>query len=249
MDDNERIIYRYIKAAGNKGIWIKDLKAKSQIHSKNVQDAIKSLEKRQVIKSVKSVKNPIKKVYMLANLIPSEEVTGGTWYTDQEFDAEFIEGLSRTALRFIESRSVPPPTADYIFPKDYDKFPTVKEIRDVLLGIVDKSMVTLSLSDTLAILERLIYDGRIVRIPKHSIGPIVDYELEEEDNNEIKRFLQTPNDTGRHWAYKAVKRNPAMNALQNIPCGKCPVFHDCGDTGPITPLTCQYFQDWLHVPH
>jgi DNA-directed RNA polymerase III subunit RPC6 len=246
MDDNERIIYRYIKAAANKGIWIKDLKAKSQIHSKNVQDAIKSLEKKQIIKSVKSVKNPIKKVYMLSNLVPSEEVTGGTWYTDQEFDAEFIEGLSRTALRFVESRSFPPVSADYIFSKDYDKYPTVMEIRDVLLGIVDKSMVNLSLADTLAILDRLIYDGKIVRIPRRSNAPVVDYE--EEDDNEIKRFLLTPNDSGKHWAYKAIKRNTVINALRNIPCGKCPVFNECADTGPITPLTCQYFQDWIHHP-
>jgi hypothetical protein len=56
MDSNEKIIYGHIKNVGNKGIWVKDLKQKSNIHTKNVQDAVKSLEKKQFIKSVKSVK-------------------------------------------------------------------------------------------------------------------------------------------------------------------------------------------------
>lgn len=50
MDTNERMIYGLIKESGNKGIWIKDLKVKSQIHSQIVTNVIKSLEKRQIIK-------------------------------------------------------------------------------------------------------------------------------------------------------------------------------------------------------
>jgi DNA-directed RNA polymerase III subunit RPC6 len=56
MDTNERIIYSYIKAAGNKGIWIKDIKSRSQMHTQIVNATVKSLEKKNIIKSVKPVK-------------------------------------------------------------------------------------------------------------------------------------------------------------------------------------------------
>lgn len=47
------------------------------------------------------LQNPIKKVYMLYELDPSEEVSGGTWYTDNEFDGEFINKLSDYLYRVI----------------------------------------------------------------------------------------------------------------------------------------------------
>jgi len=56
MDANEKIIYGYIKEAGSKGIWQKDLKIKSGIHQKQVLASLKALEKRKIIKTVKSIK-------------------------------------------------------------------------------------------------------------------------------------------------------------------------------------------------
>ena len=38
---------------------------------------------------------------MLFELEPSEEVSGGTWYTDNEFDQEFITTVSDSVERFI----------------------------------------------------------------------------------------------------------------------------------------------------
>jgi hypothetical protein len=44
---------------------------------------------------------PTRKIYMLANLEPSVELTGGPWYTDNEFDTEFIKNLCAACLRHI----------------------------------------------------------------------------------------------------------------------------------------------------
>ena len=122
MTDTEKIVYQIIKSAKNKGIWIKDIKSKSNLHSQLVNTNIKSLEKKSMIKSVKSVKvwdtlssnsqgviahtyhetqNPTKKVYMLYDIEPSVELTGGAWYTDQELDVEFIDQLSNQLYKFI----------------------------------------------------------------------------------------------------------------------------------------------------
>ncbi|KAJ3076942.1 34-kDa subunit of RNA polymerase III (C) [Quaeritorhiza haematococci] len=161
LETNERIIYNYIKGAGNKGIWIKDIKAKSGVHTQVVNTCIKSLEKRNLIKAVKSVKNPLKKVYMLAELEPSVELTGGAWYTDQEYDLEFITALSTQCYKFIYSRSFPK-NKDSIYPSDHPSYPTASDI----LRFIKRSQITnveLSFGDIEQLLDRLCFDGKVYR--------------------------------------------------------------------------------------
>ncbi|KAJ3266139.1 34-kDa subunit of RNA polymerase III (C) [Chytriomyces hyalinus] len=107
LNQNEKIVYNFIKSEKAKGIWIKDIKSKSGLHLQVVADCIKTLEKFKLIKSCKSVKNPTRKLYMLFDLTPSEEITGGAWYTDQELDVAFIEGLAEMTFKFISSKSYP----------------------------------------------------------------------------------------------------------------------------------------------
>ena len=38
---------------------------------------------------------------MLAELKPSKEHTGGAWYTDQTFDAEFVNVLKQQCVQFV----------------------------------------------------------------------------------------------------------------------------------------------------
>jgi DNA-directed RNA polymerase III subunit RPC6 len=106
LNDTERIVYQLIKGAKNKGIWIKDIKSKSGLHTQLVNSNVKSLEKKMLIKAVKSVKTPTRKVYMLYELEPSVELTGGAWYTDQELDVEFIDQLSNQLYKFILSKVI-----------------------------------------------------------------------------------------------------------------------------------------------
>ena len=54
--------------------------------------AVKSLENKNMIKAVKLVKYPNRKTYMLAKLQPSENVTGGPFYTDGVLDGRYISG-------------------------------------------------------------------------------------------------------------------------------------------------------------
>jgi DNA-directed RNA polymerase III subunit RPC6 len=65
MNNTERKVYELIKQTGENGCWIKHIKDKSQLHTKIVNDAIKALEKKQIIKLIKSVKQPSKKVDLI----------------------------------------------------------------------------------------------------------------------------------------------------------------------------------------
>jgi DNA-directed RNA polymerase III subunit RPC6 len=34
--------------------------------------------------------------------------------------------------------------------------------------------------------------------------------------------------------------------LNDIPCGQCPVIHECADGNDVSPATCPYMKAWLN---
>lgn len=104
LTDEARLVYNAIRAAGNEGIWTRELKKKTGLHTIVLNRTLKLLEQKQEIKSVKHVKFPTRKIYMLFDITPSSEVTGGAWYTDQELDTEFIDSLKTACLKYITGR-------------------------------------------------------------------------------------------------------------------------------------------------
>lgn len=103
-DNEEKVVYNIIEEAGNKGIWIRDIRFKSNLMPTQLNKILKSLETKKFIKAVKSVAASKKKVYMLYNLEPDRSVTGGAWYQDQDFEAEFVDVLNQQCYRFLEQR-------------------------------------------------------------------------------------------------------------------------------------------------
>jgi len=41
---------------------------------------------------------------MLHDLTPDESLTGGAWYSDQDFESEFVEVLSQHCLKFLQQK-------------------------------------------------------------------------------------------------------------------------------------------------
>jgi len=56
-----------------------------------------------LVKSVRSVVSKSKKLYMAYDIMPAKEITGGPWYSDQEFDHEFVSALSNFIVQFVRS--------------------------------------------------------------------------------------------------------------------------------------------------
>lgn len=104
-DNEERIVYSIIEEGGDKGIWIRDIRVKSNLIMTLINKILKNLESRKLIKAVKSVNASKKKVYMLYNLEPDRSVTGGAWYQDQDFESEFVDVLNQQSLRFLQMRA------------------------------------------------------------------------------------------------------------------------------------------------
>ncbi|ERN07478.1 hypothetical protein AMTR_s00019p00255850 [Amborella trichopoda] len=101
---DDKKVYEMIEKSGNKGIWSAEMK--KYIPENILNKSLKLLLSKNLIKLVANVHNPRRKVYMLANLQPSEEISGGTWYSGKEFDTELIDVLKQHTLRFITKMKV-----------------------------------------------------------------------------------------------------------------------------------------------
>ncbi|KEP55040.1 putative DNA-directed RNA polymerase III subunit rpc6 [Rhizoctonia solani 123E] len=170
MDADESIVYKKIQEAKNEGIWTKHLKS-TELHQSIITRALKSLEKKGLVKSIKSVKHPTRKIYILANLQPSVEVSGGPWYNNSEFETEFVKTLCDACLNFIQKRSYPihksksklSPRA--LFPTSQSsRYPTAADV----LNFLKSSNITdtpLEISHVESLLQVLIYDGLVEALP------------------------------------------------------------------------------------
>ncbi|KAK5094632.1 34-kDa subunit of RNA polymerase III (C) [Lithohypha guttulata] len=94
LSSDEQMVYAAIDSSGTAGIWTKTIKAKSGVHAKVLDRVYKSLETKGLIKTMKSVKHPQRKMYIRSGLTPSEEATGGTWFNDGRLDIGMIEAVT-----------------------------------------------------------------------------------------------------------------------------------------------------------
>jgi predicted transcriptional regulator len=83
LEADEKLVYQIIEQSATQGIWIRDIRVQSNLQNPRLQKVLKALEGRQLIKTVKLHTHTSKKMYMLFNLSPSEELTGGAWYAPE----------------------------------------------------------------------------------------------------------------------------------------------------------------------
>jgi len=99
----DRLVYQEIEQSQNKGASTKDLRSKTGLQAPALTKALKKLETRKLVRQVKSVASKNTKIYMLIDLEPGREITGGTWYSDdQEFDHELITHLRNAAIGLVQ---------------------------------------------------------------------------------------------------------------------------------------------------
>ena len=88
-----------------------------------------------------------KKLYMLYELTPTKEITGGPWYTDQEFDHEFVDELGNYIVQFVRQQGMV----------------DVNSINDKV-RISGISKVELSMEELELVMQTLVYDGRLEEV-------------------------------------------------------------------------------------
>ncbi|KAK4193223.1 DNA-directed RNA polymerase [Podospora australis] len=104
-DEETMLVYGIIDEAGSDGIWNRTIKLKLNMHDSVVKNCIKFLEQKGYIATMKNVEHPNKKMYIKANLRPSDRATGGPWFTEGELDIAFIEELQAVVFEYIKTKS------------------------------------------------------------------------------------------------------------------------------------------------
>jgi DNA-directed RNA polymerase III subunit RPC6 len=139
------LVYQVISASGNNGIWTRDMKQRTNLAQGKITKILKVLEERGLVKSVKSVQNASRKVYMLSTLEPAKEITGGPWYgADQQPDKEFIDTIRTVVAGFVD--------------KHPSGYASVEEVAEKIAGSGVSNQI-LQVEDVENILKTLVYDN------------------------------------------------------------------------------------------
>ncbi|VDO81115.1 unnamed protein product [Soboliphyme baturini] len=104
VSNEEQLLYHIIKEGGNRGVWLKDIKDKSNLALAQVRKFLKAMESRKLIKSMKSVGSLQRKIYMLYDCEPATAVTGGVFFSDQDIDIQFVTLLRNQCLKYLKAR-------------------------------------------------------------------------------------------------------------------------------------------------
>ncbi|CAG8498838.1 3652_t:CDS:2 [Ambispora gerdemannii] len=223
FDNDEKLVLYHIKTAGNEGIWTKHIKTNTGLHQSVITRSLKNLESKGIIKAIKSIKHPTRKIYMLSHLTPSEDISGGPWFSDQKLDVDFVESLTEAVYRFILSRSFPKGNPDAVYCTFHPSYPTATQIHRFITES-KISDVELELANINSLLDLLIFDGKVER--KITVSDAALYDLMEED------------ESSGEIVYKAIRDHKSRgNALTDVPCGKY--------GGVVSPSSCVYFRKWL----
>ncbi|KLU82104.1 DNA-directed RNA polymerase III subunit RPC6 [Magnaporthiopsis poae ATCC 64411] len=239
------LVYSLIDEAGADGIWSRVILRRLGMHDATLKQALKQLESKGFISEMKSVEHPNKKMYIKANLKPSEKATGGPWYNDSTLDEAFIDELERVVFDIVNGHAATEAAGARKnvlrpLPAGYKGYPTTKQIA-VLIGEagIAKNQ-TLEEDDIQQLVDVLVFDGLIEpvhhgyepRKPGYRAAAIPRLDdAATSDSNQLDVVRMGP---------------PAReNGLTEAPCGKCPVFELCEEGGPVSPRTCIYYNRWL----
>lgn len=158
-DDYEFMVHNLIEQSGSEGVWLKVIKDKTNMPHNLVGKVLRSMENKRVIKSVKCLKNN-RKVYVLYDQTPSEEITGGAWFHDNDVDTECVRRMLEIVKLFLDKATVVEGSLRLI---DYEKNPTLDDILEYIQNLNILS-IPLRLSDLKTLVDVLIFDGKAERL-------------------------------------------------------------------------------------
>ena len=167
LDAAARMVYQTIEKAGNMGSWTKEIRVQTNIQQNMLTKILKALETRRLIKQVKSVAAKSKKIYMVYDVVPSKQLSGGVWYSDLEFDHEFISKMRSFLLYSIRRIND-------------GKGVTMTELHG-LMTQKKVANVDLSLDEVRQLLQTLVFDYLVEEVPPDSFSGV--------ENTDEPRFI------------------------------------------------------------
>lgn len=262
MTSDERLLYHHIDQAQAEGIWSKALRARTNLQPATLTKLLKNLENKELVQCVMSVKYPNRKMYLLKHLRPSGDIAGGPWQSEGEFDTALIGHITQLVVTLVQRQTcvtVHPGYNDYqTSTADSDRAIEISHKKAQVKGVMD-------IEEAPAVKPYRPPMDRPRLVPRHkpkyptaaslrndvmATGVIKDKEIQESDMEQLLEMmvlegrLEKISGTNYRLAMRATD-NESLNGFVDAPCGTCPVFELCGDSGEISARTCVYFGEWL----
>lgn len=210
LDHEGILIYRLVEQAGDRGVWIRELRVKSGLTQQVITKLIKMLMQKRLIKEIKSVQNN-RKVYLKFDVEPSRDLIGGALSQGADLDAEFVKILRQACVKFIDKQSA-------ASAEDISAFLVSSKI----------SKIAFEGDDILQIINSLLYDGTIEKVPESSSGGAFSGKRKREET-----------------LYRIAKLPIEVDYYASTPCCVCVVADMCFDGSDISPTACEYYRAWL----
>lgn len=261
LTGDERLLYHHIDQAQSEGIWSKALRMRTNVTQQVLNRCLKTLESKDLVQSVMSVKFPNRRMYLLKHLRPSEDIAGGPWQTEGDFDVALIEACTAAVAQYVEHQTcikVPGNWNDYAPTnrmaaiaqkkaqvqgvRDIEDAPPVRPYRPPMDPNSSKIVyrdsphypTAASVAEWL-MSTGLLKGGKQVRqddMEQLLEMMVLDGRLEKTSGTNYRTVLLATD-------------TRAFNGFVDAPCGNCPVFDLCGDEGEISARSCVYFGEWL----
>ncbi|XP_014557405.1 hypothetical protein COCVIDRAFT_97367 [Bipolaris victoriae FI3] len=264
LTPDERLLYQHIDQAQAEGIWSKYLRTKTNVTQQTLTKCLKSLESKDLVQSVMSVKHPNRKMYLLKHLKPSEDIAGGPWQSEGDFDMALIDTISGIVAQHVENETcirVPGNWNDYDITED--RTAAIARKKAQVQGIPDIEDIAPAVKP-----HRPSKDPNVTKLvhrhnPQYPTAASVANWLNskeilrgkfvrEDDMEQLLEMMVLDDRLEKISGtnYRTVLRatdTKVYNGFVDAPCGNCPVFDLCGDEGEISARTCVYFGQWLET--
>jgi DNA-directed RNA polymerase III subunit RPC6 len=227
LTKEEIAVYEIIIQSSNKGISLNDIKNKIRIDNTTyINKILNKLVKKYLIKSLKLHNTKNKKIWIGYDIEPSEEITGGLWYNEnQEFNDNLVNVLIEKCYERICSQKYTSQKELLLFLKSTNLTNKQNEINE---------------DNVQTILNILIFDNKIEAIfPENLIYNVTNkYSLLLSKNEDILNKIK-------------YKKNNVYNPnciFDCIPCSICPVFKECQSNNVVNPIDCPHLKQFMEVP-
>lgn len=229
LTGEEAHIYEVIVSSGSNGITLNELKSQLGVTGNALQKIRKKLEKRLLIKNITIPNMKNKKVILAYDIEPSNELKGGFWCTDQQFDKSLIETISVKIIDYLSKQ------------KSSNR-------KEILVFIKSTGLVNSDIKeeDLQNILNLLIFDDKIDIINTQEFGLI--------GKNKYSVLLTKKSDLTmnsitvlNNLKYKVqFSYLDEYIALETIPCTYCINFKFCGSDNKINPESCPHLDTFYN---
>jgi DNA-directed RNA polymerase III subunit RPC6 len=255
---DERNLYNHIDQMQNEGIWSKALRARTNVTQQVLTKCLKSLESKDLIKAVMSVKNPSRKMYLLKHLEASEDIAGGPWQSNGDFDMGLIEAVVQITTQYVSRETLVRVAPNWNNYAPADRTAAIAQKKAQVHAARDIEDVPPALYRPPVRHGAQYVHKTNAHYPTaasaaeylNNAGFIKEKKVRESDMEQLLEMMVLDGrlEKANLTSYRSVLNaadTKAFNGFVDAPCGTCPVFDLCIDEGEISARTCVYFGEWL----